>query len=60
MISIKSQKWHMQWLTHMDSVTKLDRSISGECPSGLRSLSAAPRAALSVKLFIFSVTWVME
>ena len=58
MISIKSQKWHMQWLTHMDSVTKLDRSISGESPSG--SVSPAPGAALSVKLLIFLVTWVME
>ena len=60
MILIKSQKWHMQWLTHMDSVKKLDRSISGECPPGVRSVSPAPRAALSVKLLIFLVTWVME
>lgn len=56
MISIKSQKWHMQWLTHMDSVRKLDRSTSGECPPGVR----APHAALNVKLLMFSVTWVME
>ena len=40
MISIKSQKWHMQWSIHMDSVRKLDKSISGKlgpCSPGLRT-----------------------